>query len=285
MPWQDYSQNLEWHYNPQVATPGAREPAELARNALSAQTRAELPMQSDLRYGPEARQTLDLFPAREPARAIHVYLHGGYWRRGDKSASSFVAGPAVRRGISTVVMNYGLCPEYSLEEVTRQALDGIAWIYRHAASLGAARPRLFLSGHSAGAHLCAMALAYDWRKALIEEDFICGAALISGVYELEPVVHVSVNEQIRLTTGRAAALSPQRQPPRKPVPLIVAVGGREAPGWHAQTEDYAALCRRAGCTVQSIQFPDDDHYSITVAAHGRDDSPVVTAMAALIERA
>ena len=280
--WEDYAANLEWHYNPQVATPEARDPAEALRASLSEEARRTLAVQGDIRYGPAERQVLDFFPAGNDAPAIHIYLHGGFWRRGDKSASSHVAVPAVRRGIPTVVMNYGLCPAVTLETATQQVIDGIAWVYRNAFELGARERRIFLSGHSAGAHLSAMALAYDWSKTGITEQFICGAALVSGIFDLEPVLHVSVNEQIRLTPGRVGANSPIEHPPRAAVPLLFAVGGREAAGWIAQTEYYAAVCRAAGCPVLSISFPEDNHYSITVAAHGRDDSPLVAAIAELI---
>ena len=281
--WKQYASSVEWHFNPQVATPQARVSAEALRERLSEDARRSLEMKSDIRYGAAERQMLDFFPAAD-ARAIQIYFHGGYWRRGDKRASSYVAVPFMRRRIATAVMNYGLCPAVPLETSIAQAMEGIAWVAKNASQLGIPNPRIFLSGHSAGAHLCATALAHDWSAHGLDDKFICGAALVSGIYDVEPVLHISLNEQVRLTADRVQALSPMLHPPSVRVPVLLAVGGQEAAGWQDQTVEYERVCREAGCETMSIRFPDDDHYSITVAAHGRDESPLVAAIAEVIAR-
>src|SRR5438067_13813587 len=54
--------------------------AEMSRAAV-----ATLGPQLDLRYGPGAKETLDLFvPAARP-RGTFVFIHGGYWRTFDKA--------------------------------------------------------------------------------------------------------------------------------------------------------------------------------------------------------
>lgn len=67
----------------------------------SAQVRANCPCALDLVYGPEAGETLDVFPATRPGAALApvlVFIHGGYWRSLDKSDHSFVAPPFTWRG-------------------------------------------------------------------------------------------------------------------------------------------------------------------------------------------
>ena len=278
MTWTAYRDNPEWQFNPGVTTPDGREPAEAVRNALAAQAHASLGPTTDLRYGTGPRQMIDFFPAQGTARALHVYFHGGYWRRGDRRASAFAAAPSVRHGIAYAAVGYDLCPDVPLEAVVAEALAAIEWLHRNAARLGAPGGRLFLTGHSAGAHLVAMALACDWSSRGIDPGFIAGAALLSGIYELEAVLHISVNEQARLTVPRARALSPMLHPPRIAVPLVLAAGSRESPGWIDQTTSYAAVCRAAGCTTEVLTLPDADHYSVPVAAIGADDAPVLQAV-------
>lgn len=64
----------------------------------------------DLAYGPGERDRFDLFPAPEPTGAFVIYIHGGYWQRGDKSVYSIVAGPLLAAGIDVAFVNYNLCP-------------------------------------------------------------------------------------------------------------------------------------------------------------------------------
>lgn len=278
MTWTDYRNDLEWHFNPSVTTPGARDPAELERGRLSEAAHAALGPRVGLRYGTGPRQLLDLFPAQGTARLLHVYVHGGYWRRGDRRLSAFGAEPLVRRGIAHAALGYDLCPDLTLEALVEEIREAFVWLHREATGLGVPGGRLFVTGHSAGAHLCAMALACDWSARGIEPGFIAGAALLSGIYELEAVRHISVQEQVQLTEERARALSPTLHPPRVAVPVLFATGDRESAGWIDQTNVYAEVCRRAGCTVEVFSLPGADHYSVPVAAMGREGTPVLEAM-------
>src|SRR5947208_3622964 len=64
----------------------------LSRYAIaSAETRATLDCRLDLAYGAHSGERLDVFPARNGPAPVHVFVHGGYWHRLDKSDSSFVA--------------------------------------------------------------------------------------------------------------------------------------------------------------------------------------------------
>lgn len=284
MTWTDYRDDLEWQFNPGVTTPDGREPAESVRNALAAQAHASLGPITDLRYGAGPRQLIDLFPAQGPARALHVYFHGGYWRRGDRRASAFAAAPSVRHGIAYAAVGYDLCPDVTVDAIVTQAREAIGWLHRNATRLDVPGDRIFLTGHSAGAHLVAMALACDWAARGVDPGFIVGAALLSGIYELEAVLHISVNEQARLTEPLARALSPMLHPPRVTVPLLLAAGSRESPGWIDQTTTYAAVCRSAGCQTQVSTLQDADHYSVPVAAIGADDAPVLRSILRILER-
>ena len=96
---------------------------------------------------------------------MHVYFHGGYWRAQDKANFAHVARTLVGEGICTVIANYDLCPAVTLDGTVESALRALAWTWRHARDYGGDPDRLTVSGHSAGAHLCAMALAHDWAAA------------------------------------------------------------------------------------------------------------------------
>ena len=116
-----------------------------------------LPCLLDIPFGPTRAETLDIFPAGVPGAPVFIFLHGGYWRALSSKEFSGVALGLHALGITTVVVNYALCPRVTLDEVTRQARASVAWVLRNIAGMGGDPSRVAIGGHSAGAHLSACA--------------------------------------------------------------------------------------------------------------------------------
>jgi arylformamidase len=98
--------------------------------------RDTLPCHLDVPYGPTLAETLDIFPASQPNAPVFVFIHGGYWRAYTSKEFSGVALGLHALGITTVVINYALCPSVSLDEITRQARASVAWVLRNIATYG-----------------------------------------------------------------------------------------------------------------------------------------------------
>lgn len=269
-------EEFERQFNPRAAVPD-HQPKIDARVALSREARDRLTGEYDLRYGPGPKQTLDVFPAAARPAPVHVYFHGGYWRAQDKSDVTFLAEPLTAAGACTVIANYDLCPDVSVGQIVEQTIAAIAWVHANIAEHGGDPERIFISGNSAGAHLCAMALAHDWSADGLPEDIVKGAALLTGVYDPEPVLGLSVNEQIRLTAEAVDGLSPLRNPPRRPLPLLIAVGGAETESWIKQSRDYHELCRKRGIDAEYLEMPGEDHFTMT-GVMGEPEKPALQAI-------
>ena len=272
---------LELEFNPRAVARNLDERIA-ASAAASAETRARLDCVLDVRYGPGAKETLDIFPAADSGGGgrgapVHLFIHGGYWRAMDKSDYSFIADAFQPAGATTVVINYDLCPTVTLDTIVEQSNRSIAWTFRNIAEYGGDPERLYVSGNSAGGHLTAMALAHDWEAEGLPADIIKGAAPITGVMDCEPVLDITVNEEVRLEPEAARRLSPLRNPPRRALPLLVAVGGAEPRLWIKMSEDYAALCRGRGIECEYMEMPGQDHFDISRAV-GDPESPLARAM-------
>jgi arylformamidase len=249
-------------FMPRIAVPDCEE--WLARDAkLSAETRAALRHTADIAYGESPGERLDVFPAADPKAPIHVYLHGGYWRALDKRDFSYVAQPLAAGGATTVLLNYDLCPKVTLDSIVQQTRNAVIWVYRHAGLIGGDAERIYLSGSSAGAQLVAMMLAEDWTRSPVPNDVIKGAACITGIYQLDPVLRIQANAEIQLKPEMVARNSPLTLAPRRKCPVLVAVGAKETPEWIKQSEAYEAHLRRAGLATQLLEVPDTHHFSIT----------------------
>ena len=215
---------VEREYNLRAAFPD--HPQWFARwGADSEAARARLEGSLNLRYGSGPRQMIDLFPAAQPRGAL-LFIHGGYWRALDKRDHSFVAPPLVAQGIGVAVINYDLCPDVSIAHIVDECREAVAWLWREGTRYGVPAERLVVAGHSAGGHLAAMLVATDW-SARGSPSELAGAVAISGVFDLEPLVQVSFNADLKLDPARARAVSPIHLRPRSSVPMLVAAGADE----------------------------------------------------------
>jgi arylformamidase len=231
--------------------------------AASDEARRTPGFRADLRYGPHAMQTLDLYPAQGESRAALLFLHGGYWMALDKREHGFAASELTRHGVTVLVANYALCPAVTIDEIVRQILEGGAWLYRNAPDLRVPRDQLYLSGHSAGGHLTTRALAANWSQLgpdLPAQPFRAGLS-ISGVYDLRELVNVaSVNASVRLDASSAHRLSPLLMAPATDAPLYLAVGGDELPPFRRQQQALAREWKRV--VAEHAVLPGENHYSI-----------------------
>lgn len=266
MSWRSYGPDeLEWQYNPRLTV--AEPQAHLERFAdLSRQTRVQLAHELDLRYGNGPLETLDVYPASAPAAPLHVFFHGGYWRGQDKRDYGFIARDLVARGVTVVVANYDLCPAVTVDDIVEEAARCLHWVYKEAP--GGDRAKLSVSGHSAGGQLVAKLAGYDWPGRYGIDSPIRRAAAVSGVFELEPLRHTSLNAEIRLTEASARRNSPQYDPPPQ-VPLLLAVGAAESEEFRRQSRDYAEKCRGA-TEVALLELPAANHFSVLEALYLED---------------
>ena len=270
-------QEHEFQYNPQRAFPKFAD-HQAERAPANAAARASLTSHLDVPYGDHPLRRVDIFPADAGSRPapVHVFFHGGYWRAQDKENFAFVARELVARGITTVIANYELCPASTLDGVVDSALAAIEWICRHIADYGGDPKRVSLSGHSAGAHLCAEALATDWGARGIDPTCFRGAVLISGIFDPEPTIRTTVNAQLNLDHEMAARHNVEARPPLVDCPTWIFAGGREPWHWLDQSYRYAHHLHRHGRDPEVHVVPGWNHFDIIVQ-YMEEGSPILRA--------
>jgi arylformamidase len=189
----------------------------------------------DVVYGPDQDEKLDVFIASQPYAPCLIFIHGGYWRGSDKSEFSFIAKAFAKSGATVFLLNYGLAPRVTLETIVSQVYRGVQWVYDNAHQYGGNAEQLFLTGHSAGGHLTAMMMTKSWANQ--PGSIIKGAIPLSGLFDLEPLVHASfLNTVLQLDIPRAQHLSPIHFRPLNNIPFWTCVGGDESAEFHRQNE-------------------------------------------------
>jgi len=256
---------LDFQYNNQAQVADPKRYVEWYKGASEA-AQARVAHVRDIAYGGLPDERLDLFmPADHAAtdrRPVVVFVHGGAWRNLSLSDSSFAAETFTARGALYVALGFSRMPAAgSLDEMVAQVRAAIGWLWANVANHGGDPDRLYLLGHSSGAHLAAMALGTDWpRQYGMPLDLIRGAVLISGIYDLEPVRLSYRNEMLKLDRAGELRNSPCRNLPDSGPPVLVGYGEFDTNEFKRQAQEFEALWQRRFGNAGRIALDGLNHY-------------------------
>ena len=253
--------SLEYEFIPRLSVPNFEEYFREEQNQ-SQKVRASRRGILDVSYGITDRSKLDIFPGTSKKLPTLVFVHGGYWRSRHKDEFNFIANAVDQAQAGVIVIGYDLCPTYTVRQMVEQIRIALIWVTRNADRYGCRGERLVLCGHSAGAHLLATQMTCSWLGRELSHELISSMVLISGIYLLDPVLQISVNDDIRLTSDEARELSPMRHSPDPLIPIDIVVGGSETQGWQAQSVDFFRLVQQQSPFSTFHLRPGLNHFSI-----------------------
>lgn len=145
----------------------------------------------DIAYGTEPWQKLDVYvPPHSSGQSLPVvvFFYGGSWKDGSKDMYPFVGEAFAKQGYITVIADYSKYPQVKFPTFVEDGAKAVAWTYRHIAEYQGDPKRLFIAGHSAGAHIGAMVVAdkqYLQAEGLTP-SIINAFAGLSGPYDFVP---------------------------------------------------------------------------------------------------
>ena len=256
---------------------------------------APVSIEKDLRYreGENPRHTLDVYaPPDAENLPVVIWFYGGGWRSGDKRLFEHLGRAFAVRGIVTVTVNYRLTPEVTWPQNGEDCAAGVAWVHRNIERFGGDRDRMFLTGHSAGAHLAAMVTLNGEFLADVgvPQSSVGGCVMISGATDLAGHVgstRFTAREHVEETFGSSpdelAEASPVTWVRDDAPPFLILVAERDPEGLREQGKQLADNLRESGVTVRYLIVKDHDHFSI-VRRFGPSDDVTANAIAEFIKR-
>src|SRR5579864_5244972 len=161
--WLDMDQKeLDDAYDQSVYAPN-RDQMNRRRASLSALVRTRLGAPKRVAYGPTPTEMLDIYATAKAGAPVAVFVHGGAWRGNYAKDSAYGAETFVRAGAHFVVLDFINVIEAGGDLMTmiEQIRRGVAWTAKNAASFGGDASRLYVTGHSSGAHLGGCVLITD----------------------------------------------------------------------------------------------------------------------------
>lgn len=236
----------------------------IARQSQEAEAaRAALAHQPGVPYGDHPDETLDIFPG-QPGGPVLIFVHGGAWKNFSKGDFSFVANGYASAGIHTVVPDFTNLPASTLPQTIAQVRAAIAWTCRNIARYGGNPARVFVAGQSSGAHLAASALLTDWRDHDLPTDAVKGAILVSGSYDLRPVVLSARGDYVKLTAAEVLACSPMFQAERLCCDVLLAYADGDTDEFRRQSQEFARQLQTNGRLRRLFVAERTNHFEITL---------------------
>jgi arylformamidase len=235
---------------------------------------------STRRYGPGDKQFLDIFaPAAARGAPVFVMIHGGAWRLAMREGYYGAAPAIVAAGCVLVVIGFNCLPAISMPQMAAQIRQALVWIGREIGEFGGDGRNLRLIGHSSGAHLAAVMLTTDWSGLGLAPESLRRATLISGMYELYPVVLSARGNYMGLAAEEVSALSPMRHLRDFAGVASVAWGTEESPEFQRQSQVFAGALEGMGRLTRSLVLPAHNHFD-TLDALSDAGSPLMQSILA-----
>jgi arylformamidase len=242
-----------------------REHIAQRRRLASARTIDRLGPPERVAYGPTEIEKLDIYKINRPNAPIAIFIHGGAWKNGAAKDSAYMAEMYLAAGANFVIPDFVAVQDAggSLMTMAQQVRRAVAWVYQNAASFGGDSNRLYLLGHSSGAHLGGTIVITDWQKdSGLPPDILKGALLVSGMYDLKPVRLSKRSRYVNFDDATEEALSTQRHIDKIVTPLIIAHGTLESPEFQRQSREFAAAVKASGKPVEFFVGEGFNHFEM-----------------------
>lgn len=216
-------------------------------------------------YGDDPRQLLDIYlPQDRRVLSTIVFFYGGGWVSGARWYYRLLGQSLARRGHLVIIPDYRLFPQVRFPTFNEDAARALNWVHTNLLRLGGHPSRLFLMGHSAGAHI-AVTLALDPRYLeahALSPRQIAGVIGLAGPYTLNPLKWQGVRDIFAPSADEPPAARPIKLVRPGAPPMLLLHGARDrVVGAHASVLMSEAL-RNAGNKARAEIQPGIGHTGI-----------------------
>jgi len=232
----------------------------------------------DIAYGTEPRQKLDVYqpsdavPAQSvskgSAASIVVFFYGGDWQSGSKDDYRFVAQALASQGFLTVMPDYRLYPQVTFPAFVEDGARAIRWAHDNAPRFGGDPSRIFLMGHSAGAHIAVLLTldAHYLQAVGLDRSAIRATAGLSGPYDfVPPPDDRGAFGMTRDDTTPDPRIEPIHFVDGHAPPLLLVQGLADTTVGPENAANLADRIKQAGGNVRTIFYPDRGHVGVVLS--------------------
>lgn len=250
------------------------EAEDYARRAIDGarRVRAHCDVTSDLEYGEDPHQRLDIYRPRGHHGGplpVLVLAHGGAWTNGYKEwmgvfGSAVTAAPAI-----LVTISYRLAPVNRYPDPFDDCVAALAWVHQHISEFGGDPARILVGGHSSGGTLFALVASRPdvLEQAGLPRDVVTGCLPLSARFDLDlrdpaPGSTEARHKLMIFTPGEAMErYSPLHHVHGARCPFLIAHGSEDVPELREQAVLMGEGLRAQGVPVRHVVLDGYDHFA------------------------
>lgn len=239
----------------------------------------------DAAYGDDPRQRLDVYaPADAAGAPIVLFVYGGRWQTGAREQYAFVGKALAKQGIVAVVIDFRHGPRERFPVFVEDTARALRWTRDHAAEFGGDPARLFVAGHSSGAHIAAL-VATDARYLAavgMKPRDLAGVIGIAGPYDFAPITAPDLQRIFGDTPAEWTLSQPIDFVDGDEPPFLLLHGDDDKTVWPRNSERLAAKLRGAGVKVDYRAYRGLGHVRILSAFRFPSLAPTLADSAAFV---
>lgn len=232
----------------------------------------------------EKKHKLDLFlPKGKKNFPVLFFVHGGSWTSGDRKMYGNMGTVFTKHGLGVVVISYRLSPAITHPEHIVDVARAFDWTVKNISKYGGNTDEIFVSGHSAGAHLASLlATNGTYLKAHnLTAKNIKGVMPISGIYMVPEGVMTNV---VGKSPGAALSASPTQHVTGKEPPMLVLYADQDFGGCGAMSKVFVEKLTNAKVSATIEEITGRTHVSIMSRILSSDADPASQLMLAFIAK-
>lgn len=222
---------------------------------------------ADIAYGEAPRQNLDIYLAKQTdkqsRRSTIMFFYGGSWESGRKDEYKFVAEALTSVGFDVVIPDYRVYPDVRFPAFVDDAARAVSWSKAHLAEYGLNTERLFVAGHSAGAHIAAM-LSLDnhyLEQYELAPDVFSGMIGLAGPYDFLPLKSETLKTIFGPESSRWRSQPINYVDGNNP-PMLLLVGNDDRTVLPRNSRHLADKIQENGGKVSLVEFDDYGHVAM-----------------------
>lgn len=237
---------------------------------------------TNLPFDPKTTLKLDVYtPSDANGAPVVVFLFGGRWQDGDKAEYEFVGQALASHGVVAVIPNYRKYPQVRFPTFVDDAARAVRWTHDEIAKYGGSPDRVFVMGHSSGAHMAAMLAVNEQHMKDVQgsRTWLKGMIGLAGPYDFLPITAPDLRDVFG---------PPEKFVLSQPVywvdglnpPMLLLHGEDDEVVFVKNTRNLAQKVAAAGGQVETIVYPSMSHTWIigsfaTLLRRGTDVLPNV----------
>jgi acetyl esterase/lipase len=244
-------------------------------------------VEKDIPYAESSdEQKLDLYLPEKKGFSTVVFIYGGGWHSGSRKSVAPIGEKLQRLGFGCALPSHRLSPKDKFPAQAEDVAAAFAWVKKHVAEKGGDPGKVFLMGHSSGAHLSLLVATdpgYLAKHELSPAD-IAGVVGLSSPVDLEPRED-GQGFGNTLMAGRGADVfsrdeavmrdaSPIRHVAKGLPPVLLVVGGRDFPMLEGDAKAFVGKAKGVNASAGLFIALDRDHMGV-VRSLVEDDSPTI----------